>query len=226
VGAEQHEKDMLEYVDRDFDDAGAEVRSLDQRERKVGLFGDWLEVGGHGKCVEWVQDEETALYTLEVVREENGMPRVPRAAAIMEWALKAAQGDKAIPKGGRPEYRDGPQFKSVGGKRQGQRMCKAPQQAFGRGAFSKSKYRFTTIEQYVSTVRKFYDEALRDTEIANPARNARLLKVVVVVVVVVGGGGGVLCVVVVVDVAAWRCGDVAAWRRGGVAAWRRGGVAA
>ena len=95
----------------------------------------------------------------------------------MEWAVKAARGDKSIPKGGRPDYRDGPQFKSVGGKRQGQRMRKAPLQAFGRGAFSKTKYRFTTIEQYVSAVRKYYDEALRDTEIANPARNARLLKV-------------------------------------------------
>ena len=53
-------------------DAGAEVRSLDQRDRKVGLFGDWLETSGHGKYVEWVQDKETALYSLEVVREENG----------------------------------------------------------------------------------------------------------------------------------------------------------
>ena len=75
AGADQHENDVNEYVDRDFDDAGTEVRSLDQRERKVGLFGDWLEVGGHGKCVEWVQDQETALYTLEVVREENGTRR-------------------------------------------------------------------------------------------------------------------------------------------------------
>ena len=59
-------------MDRDFDDAGAEVRSIDQRDRKVGLFGDWLERSGHGRYLEWVQDEETGLYTLEVTREENG----------------------------------------------------------------------------------------------------------------------------------------------------------
>ena len=71
-GAEDHEARFNEYVDREFDDAGAEVRSLDQRDRKVGLFGDWLETSGHGKYVQWVKDEETALYTLEVVREPNG----------------------------------------------------------------------------------------------------------------------------------------------------------
>ena len=54
AGADQQEKDCNAYVDRDFDDAGAEVRSLDQRDRKVGLFGDWLETAGHDKYLEWV----------------------------------------------------------------------------------------------------------------------------------------------------------------------------
>ena len=48
AGAEEHERAFNEYIDGNFDDAGAEVRSLDQRDRKVGLFGDWMEAAGHG----------------------------------------------------------------------------------------------------------------------------------------------------------------------------------
>ena len=51
-GAALHEEAFNEYVDGNFDDAGAEVISLDQRDRKVGMFGDWLEASGHGKYVE------------------------------------------------------------------------------------------------------------------------------------------------------------------------------
>ena len=56
MGALLHEERFNDYVDGNFDDAGAEVRSLDQRDRKVGLFGDWLEASGYGKYIEWVQD--------------------------------------------------------------------------------------------------------------------------------------------------------------------------
>ena len=34
-----------------------------------------------------------------------------------------------------------------------------------------------TIEQTLSAIRKWYDEVLKDVTIANPARNARLVKV-------------------------------------------------
>jgi hypothetical protein len=160
-GAALHEEAFNEYVDGNFDDAGAEVISLDQRDRKVGMFGDWLEASGHGKYVEWVKDAETGLYRLDAVCTEGGEPLVPRPAAIMEFALKASRGDKSVPKGGRPEYRNGPQYKSVLGKRQGDRMLQAQRNTFGQGPYSKTKYVFTTLEQYVSAVRKFYDEVRR-----------------------------------------------------------------
>ena len=48
---------------------------------------------------------------------------------------------------------------------------------FGYGQYADKLMRFTTIEQKVSAIRKFYDDALKDTHIANPARNARLEKV-------------------------------------------------
>ena len=65
--------------------------------------------------------------------------------------------------------------KALYGKTQGERMGK--KKKFGYGTYADKKTRFTTIEQNLSAIRKFYDEALKDTTIANPARNARLEKV-------------------------------------------------
>ena len=93
----------------------------------------------------------------------------------MEYAVKAAIGHTTTPKGGTREYRNGPWYKSVYGKTQGERLGK--KKKFGHGAYADKKTRFTTIEQNLSAVRKFYDDALRDTTVANPARNARLEKV-------------------------------------------------
>ena len=36
--------------------------------------------------------------------------------------------------------------------------------------------RFTSVEQKLSGIRKWYDKALKDTTIANPFRNERLLE--------------------------------------------------
>jgi len=74
AGADAQEAAFNEYIDGNFDDAGAEVRSLDQRDRKVGLFGDWMETVGHGKYVQWVKDESTSLWELEPVRDASGAP--------------------------------------------------------------------------------------------------------------------------------------------------------
>ena len=49
AGEAEWEAKMLEYASTKFNDAGTEVRSLDQRDCKVGLLGDFLERVGHGK---------------------------------------------------------------------------------------------------------------------------------------------------------------------------------
>ena len=46
-GAQDHEDAFIEYLSGNIDDAGAEVRSLDQRVRRVGHFGDWMRRAGH-----------------------------------------------------------------------------------------------------------------------------------------------------------------------------------
>jgi len=171
----------VQFVDDNFADQGGEVRSMDQRDRKVGLFGDFCERAGHGKFVQWVADaEHGGLYKLEPVTqavegEMGAQPLVPSWGAVMEYSIKSAVGHPSTPKGGTAEYRNGPWYKTLRGKRQGDRM--GEEKAYGHGPYADRKTRFTTIEQNVSAIRKFFDEVLKDTKIANPARNARLLKV-------------------------------------------------
>ena len=53
---------MQQYTDENFNQHGVQARTADYRERKVGLFGDFLERVGHGKYVEWVSNEEQGGY--------------------------------------------------------------------------------------------------------------------------------------------------------------------
>ena len=48
---------------------------------------------------------------------------------------------------------------------------------YGRGPYADKKMRYVTLEQKWSALKKWYDEALKDSRLANPARNARLEKV-------------------------------------------------
>ena len=204
-GAQEWEEAIQAFEEDNFEDAGGQVRSLDYRDRKVGLFGDFLERVGHGKFVEWRPDEANGgLYKLEVVtkvravaccppwacvvtasrmwqvvEDEHGtaaeVPRVPTWHMVMEYAVKASTGHSSTPKGGTPEYRNGPWYKAVYGKKQGDRMGK--KKKYGYGSYAEKKTRFITIEQNLSAIRKYYDNVLKDTCIANPVRNARLEKV-------------------------------------------------
>ena len=75
-----------------------------------------------------------------------------------------ACGDKeACPKGGRPEYRNGPQYELVQGKPQGDRMHAKNEKACGYGLYADEPCVYTTIEQKVSALRMWYDEVLKDT---------------------------------------------------------------
>ena len=56
-------------------------------------------------------------------------------------------------------------------------MLAQKRQQYGWGPYANGRVRFTTIEQNVSAIRKFYDNALKDTVVANPANNYRLKKV-------------------------------------------------
>ena len=53
-------RQMLQFTEDNFEDTGIEVRSMDKRDREIGLFGDFLERVKHGKFVEWRADPEHA----------------------------------------------------------------------------------------------------------------------------------------------------------------------
>ena len=49
-GSAEWAKDMFEFAHDNFNDAGIEVRSMDQRDRQVGVFGDFCERMSHGNA--------------------------------------------------------------------------------------------------------------------------------------------------------------------------------
>ena len=92
-GSAEWAKDMLEFADDNFNDAGNEVRSMDQRDRQVGLFGDFCERTGHGKFVEWRTDKESGgLYKLVLVTQvraaclKSAVPTLTRGGACCRWS--------------------------------------------------------------------------------------------------------------------------------------------
>ena len=148
AGADAHEEAFLEYLAGNFDDAGIEVMSMDRRDLAVGHFGNWMERVGHGKYVEWLLEPESQLYQLKPVMTEveeidgvpmKAVPLVPRAVAVLEYAIKKAIGHPSTPKGGDPDYMNGPWYKSRHGRRQGAVMKGVPKKKYGRGVHSTTK---------------------------------------------------------------------------------------
>ena len=173
-GEEAWARDMSAFAASNFRGKGVELRTLDQHELKSGLFGFWHEKCGHGKCVEWVQAENG--WHLCMV-ESDGMPVVPSVEVAISWVLQMAKGDKKCPKGGWVEYRNGAWYKMTLGKEQGTMMAAKGAKEFGYGPHADQPCRFTTIEQKVSGLRMWYDEQLKNLNIANPFRNVQLLDV-------------------------------------------------
>ena len=79
AGALQWMEAALDFAQENFNDAGAEERTLDQRDCKVGLFGERV---GHGKLLHWVPKEEYGgLYALEPIKQVNGVSVAASRAA-------------------------------------------------------------------------------------------------------------------------------------------------
>ena len=120
---------------------------------KVGLFGDWLEQNCYGVFLEWQVSEGAAgKNRCMVAIERDGSARVPSEAAVMEYVLVMAVGDvESRPKGGRPEYRNGSQFKlSLNGMKHGDMM--GEKKEFGYGSHPNAPFRFLHIQNTVRAV--------------------------------------------------------------------------
>ena len=85
IGDDDFEKDLEGWADSNLNDAGVEARTLDARELKVGMFGDFAETRGHGKFVEWVLEPLGWKVQPVIV---DGVIAVPRPVMIMDWVLR------------------------------------------------------------------------------------------------------------------------------------------
>ena len=90
----------------------------------------------------------TSLAWQEVEGEDGvvrKVPMVPSWGMVLEYLIKSSTGHPSTPKGGTPEYRNGPQYKLVYGVPQGERM--GEKKRYGYGGYAEKKMRFVTIEQ-------------------------------------------------------------------------------
>ena len=177
---------MTAFEAGNLDDAGNEMRTLDMYEREVGIFGYWAASRGHEQAVKWVKLESG--WRLVPMKVEEGLHVVASTSSIIEYALKMATGDPSVPKGGDPKYRNGEWYKTCFGQTQGDFMTEENAKEYGHGAHANEPYRFVTIERKLTALRKWYDEVLKDTTIANPARNNRLSKVMTTLEKMMGRG--------------------------------------
>ena len=138
-------------------------------EKRVGLFNDWARHAGYDSFCEWEQ-QAPGRYELKLIIED-GAPRVPTVASLLEFGFLQAAGE--IAKGGRREYRNEPQYRKVHGRTQGEAlMPEAKRHAYGYGPYADEAMRFTSIEQYFTAIRQWLTEKLKGYPmIANPALN-------------------------------------------------------
>eukprot|EP00966_Prymnesium_polylepis_P248554 5746919-Prymnesium_polylepis.1 len=121
AGTIAHEVAVRKWQKETMSEAGSELRSLDQNDRNVMLYNDWLEQNGYEPFADWVKHE---LGWKPVCRvDEELQPKVPTAESLIEYAFQLATGDREkCMKGGRAEYRNGEWYKRVSGRRQGDVM--------------------------------------------------------------------------------------------------------
>ena len=152
AGTIAHAVAVRKWQKETMSEAGSELRSLDQKDRNVMLYNDWLQQNGYEPFADWVKDE---LGWKPVCRvDEELQPKVPTAESLIEYAFQLATGDREkCPKGGRAEYRNGEWYKRVSGRRQGDMMTDENAGEFGHGAHANEPGRATSIEQKLSKKR-------------------------------------------------------------------------
>ena len=106
AGTAAHAVAVRAWIKGNLSDAGAELRTIDQKDRNVMLYNDWLQQSGYEPFADWEKGE--AGWKAVNRMDEEGEPMVPTAESLIEYAFKLASGDREkCPKGGRPEYRNG-----------------------------------------------------------------------------------------------------------------------
>ena len=111
AGTAAHAAAVREWIKANLSDAGSELRTIDQRDRNVMLFNDWLGQNGYEQFADWVKD--AGGWKAVCRMDEELQPQVPTAEIMIEYAFQMANGDKeSCPMGGRAEYRNGEWYKN------------------------------------------------------------------------------------------------------------------
>ena len=111
AGTAAHAAAVREWIKANLSDAGSELRTIDQRDRNVMLFNDWLGQNGYEQFADWVKDADGWKAVCRM--DEELQPQVPTAEIMIEYAFQMANGDKeSCPKEGRAEHRNGEWYKN------------------------------------------------------------------------------------------------------------------
>lgn len=132
---------------------------------------------GHPSFAQWVADEESGLYELELILTEGvdgkPTPKLPTVEQVIDWIFSYSSG--GAPKGGSKEYRAGPWYAKMSGKTQAAQLMSGAAKAFGFGKYADKPPVFTTIEQHVSRLRRWIGDKLKGFPlVANPLLNRRV----------------------------------------------------
>ena len=93
---------------------------------------------GHPSFAQWVADEESGLYELELILTEGvdgkPTPKLPTVEQVIDWIFSYSSG--GAPKGGSKEYRAGPWYAKMSGKTQAAQLMSGAAKAFGFGKYT------------------------------------------------------------------------------------------
>lgn len=176
-GRLQWDEAMTAWLRKNTRDTVVQKRWAAAREKKVGLIHNWLTIQGHSQWAEWTLDDPSNPNSGWVLRllVSDGLPSLPTAQQICSWAFAYSKG--IAKKGGNREYRAKPWYGKInGGSQATMLMPEGKERAYGYGAFADEPPRYTTIEQYLSALRQWLKEELRDYPlVANPA-NTKMVR--------------------------------------------------
>lgn len=71
----------------EFSDAHIQDKHWRQKIGLVDMFGAWLERRGYGKFFKWNDDSSDTSAPVLVALEQDGAPKVPGWAALLEYVL-------------------------------------------------------------------------------------------------------------------------------------------
>ena len=90
AGTAAHAAAVREWIKLNFSDAGSELRTIDQRDRNVMLFNDWLGQNGYEQFADWVKDSDG--WSAVCRMDEELEPKAPTAESLIEYAVAALEG--------------------------------------------------------------------------------------------------------------------------------------